>query len=306
MENEPQQAEMENIVKSFSADDKEPNFSHYVKKDASKPGDISLILDQSDDSLENENSYMDDSFDREEENEPHISPRDVNLKASVIQKAKSDFMNSVEKVEKTIKNNQNIQNFLESSLDINISNPKNLEEEKKDSTFSKAPTTESDISLLESENSQSFKFYQSSQDNGKFLNKIYFTLETSTNQGSNKDKHDSEAKIEEIKKKNDSGSEGSLERAQTEEIKMEKAKPKAQKSKSYTPIKQGKFIRKKELEGTVGRGDTLGGLAIAKIEILKFLGSGGEGKVFLGRIVELDQLVAFKQFEIVQNEEQEK
>lgn len=49
----------------------------------------------------------------------------------------------------------------------------------------------------------------------------------------------------------------------------------------------------------------MGGLIITKIEILKFLGSGGEGKVYLGRIVELDQLVAFKQFEVIQNEEQE-
>jgi serine/threonine protein kinase len=39
--------------------------------------------------------------------------------------------------------------------------------------------------------------------------------------------------------------------------------------------------------------------------VLKFLGSGGEGKVYLGLITELDQLVAFKQFEIVENKEQE-
>jgi serine/threonine protein kinase len=38
---------------------------------------------------------------------------------------------------------------------------------------------------------------------------------------------------------------------------------------------------------------------------LKFLGSGGEGRVYLGLISELDQLVALKQFEIVENEDQE-
>mmetsp|Transcript_27826 Transcript_27826/g.24622 ORF Transcript_27826/g.24622 Transcript_27826/m.24622 type:complete len:118 (+) Transcript_27826:68-421(+) len=70
-------------------------------------------------------------------------------------------------------------------------------------------------------------------------------------------------------------------------------------------MKQGRFIRKWELEGTVGKGDTFEGLSNTKIEVLKFLGSGGEGKVYLGRIVELDKMVAFKQFEIVQNQEQE-
>lgn len=88
-------------------------------------------------------------------------------------------------------------------------------------------------------------------------------------------------------------------------MKVENGTINTKKSASYAPIKQGKFVRKKELEGTVGRGDTLGGLLTTNIQLLKFLGSGGEGKVYLGRISELDQLVALKQFEIVENEEQE-
>lgn len=61
----------------------------------------------------------------------------------------------------------------------------------------------------------------------------------------------------------------------------------------------------KSLEGTIGLGNTLGGIQSTEIQVLQFLGSGGEGKVFLGRITELDQLVAFKQFEVVENQEQE-
>ena len=71
-------------------------------------------------------------------------------------------------------------------------------------------------------------------------------------------------------------------------------------------LKRVTSLENKELEGTIGRGNTLGGLNSTEIQVLQFLGSGGEGKVFLGRITELDQLVAFKSFEIVENEEQEK
>lgn len=66
------------------------------------------------------------------------------------------------------------------------------------------------------------------------------------------------------------------------------------------------MLENKELEGTIGRGNTLGNIQSTEIQVLQFLGSGGEGKVFLGRITELDQLVAFKSFEIVENEEQER
>lgn len=112
---------------------------------------------------------------------------------------------------------------------------------------------------------------------------------------------DSEAKpTNELSKDED---EDSFDR-DTEELKIdENLLP--SKTKSYTPINKGKFVRKKELEGTLGKGNTLGGLNSAEIQVLKFLGSGGEGKVYLGCITELDQLVAFKQFEIIENEEQE-
>lgn len=134
-----------------------------MKKEANKPGDISQILDQSDDSLENENNFMDDSFDREDD-DSDITP------AAKLIKAKSVITEEEKK-----SSNLNIQNFLESSLNINISNPKNLEEDQDSSTFQKAPTTESDISLLESDNTQSLKFYESSKDNGKLhqLNQHY-------------------------------------------------------------------------------------------------------------------------------------
>lgn len=39
-----------------------------------------------------------------------------------------------------------------------------------------------------------------------------------------------------------------------------------------------------------------------EIDILKYLGSGGEGKVWLGRITELNQLIAIKQFEVIENQ----
>jgi DUF917 family protein len=49
--------------------------------------------------------------------------------------------------------------------------------------------------------------------------------------------------------------------------------------------------------------DVMKKLAEAEIEVLKFLGSGGEGKVYLGKITCLDQLVAFKQFQIINSSE---
>jgi len=40
-----------------------------------------------------------------------------------------------------------------------------------------------------------------------------------------------------------------------------------------------------------------------KIDIIKSLGKGGQAHVFLGRIVELNQLIAIKQFDVTEESE---
>ncbi|CAI2359934.1 unnamed protein product [Moneuplotes crassus] len=292
---EPQQAEQEVLAKFHSTEDKILDFSAYTKKESKQSineDDLSDNFEGSVDSLE------------PDEDAPPTIPRKESLK-----KAKSAMADQNFKEESKVQeNNQNIQEYLESTLNINIMKPKNLEEEKKVEDSPKNLESEPDLSLLDSSTSHSYKFYQQSNDNDSL----------------NKDSHDQEALIEEARIVNSSDSDDNFEREAEDELKLEdppkkelvKKKstkeeskmvpPKAYKSSSYNPIKKGRFVRKKELEGTIGKGDTLGGLAVAKVEILKFLGSGGEGKVYLGRIVELDQLVAFKQFEIVQNDVQEK
>lgn len=50
----------------------------------------------------------------------------------------------------------------------------------------------------------------------------------------------------------------------------------------------------------------MGNIQSTEIQVLQFLGSGGEAKVYLGLITEINQLIAFKQFEVVENEEQER
>ena len=58
--------------------------------------------------------------------------------------------------------------------------------------------------------------------------------------------------------------------------------------------------------GSVKSNCTIRKLKKTNIEIVKFLGSGGEGWVFLGKLTELDQLIALKQFEVISNAEVEK
>ena len=149
------------------------------------------------------------------------------------------------------------------------------------------------MSLIASSNSLNLRFYESSKESD--IEESKFAVDLSN-------EPDSSAIDEELL----GNKEDSFER-DAEEIKEEKKKKSRKDSVNYAPpIKKGYFIRKKELEGTIGRGNTLGGIQSTEIQVLQFLGSGGEGKVFLGRITDLDQLVAFKQFEIVENDEQER
>ena len=66
--------------------------------------------------------------------------------------------------------------------------------------------------------------------------------------------------------------------------------------------------REKEREGDAGDIGDIGDkgkesnyeeVDSAEIDIVKYLGSGGEGKVFLGRVKSIGQNVAFKQFQVV-------
>ena len=164
--NEPQQAvqEPEKLVKALSADDKKLNFSAYTKKDWSKREDLSHISDQSDDSLENESKEMDDSFDREDVSLPPTQP----ASKSKCEKKKPKIVKDWKLIKEKVKeNNQNIQNYLENSIGISIKNSKEFNDEKYLSTFTKESESESNFSLVDSENSMALRFYESGKDNGK-------------------------------------------------------------------------------------------------------------------------------------------
>jgi hypothetical protein len=159
---EPQQSEQEKMVKLYPEDDKIPDFSKYTKIEVSKLSRTCYILDQSDDSLEN--NQMDNSFDREDE--PELDNQDISLKNEK-RKPESANIASIHKIKgKDIQNNQHIQKYLESSMSINIMKPRDLEELKEDVSPTKAPEIESDLSLCESSNSLNLKFYESSKEKG--------------------------------------------------------------------------------------------------------------------------------------------
>lgn len=193
--------------------------------------------------------------------------------------------------------NENILRFLDKSRAIDIKKVKgsneNISEESK-----VAFSNESDLSLIASSNSLNIKFYESSKDGSDEAshidNKVDQTASDIKNSDDEFDREDSTdfRNYQEHVSNDKTGSDG---------------KPDCKK-KNYnnSPIKKGVFVRKKELEGTIGLGNTLGGFQTSEIQVLQFLGSGGEGKVYLGRITDLDLLVAFKQFEVIENEEQEK
>ena len=75
-----------------------------------------------------------------------------------------------------------------------------------------------------------------------------------------------------------------------------------------SPVSRGRalFVKEQDIMGESMGTDELRALQKTEIEVIKFLGSGGEGKVYLGKVMELDQLVAFKQFQICNNPEQGK
>lgn len=159
---EPQQAEQENLVKIYSEDDKVPDFSKYTRIDASKPGEVSNVLDQSDDSLENHR--YDDSFDREDDQD--WEDNDAGFVAEKRKSKSVNIDNNHQDNTKVKENNQNIQNYLDSSMAINIVKPKGLEELKEDKSPSKVIESESDLSLCESSNSLNLRFFESSKEKG--------------------------------------------------------------------------------------------------------------------------------------------
>jgi hypothetical protein len=147
---------------NYSEDDKIPDFSKYTKIEVSKLSRTCYILDQSDDSLDN--NQMDNSFDREDE--PDLDNGDISLTTDK-RKPQSANIEGIHKIKgKDIQNNQHIQKYLESSMSINIMKPKDLEELKEDESPTKAPEIEADLSLCESSNSLNLKFYESSKEKG--------------------------------------------------------------------------------------------------------------------------------------------
>lgn len=167
---EPQQAEQESLVKIYSEDDKVPDFSKYTRIDVSKPGEASNVLDQSDDSLDNHR--YDDSFDREDDQD--LENNDIGFEAEKRKSKSVNIDNSHQDNTKAKNNNQNIQNYLESSMAINIVKPKGLEELKEDKSSSKVIESESDLSLCESSNSLNLRFYESSKEKGIFNRKLNY------------------------------------------------------------------------------------------------------------------------------------
>ena len=67
------------------------------------------------------------------------------------------------------------------------------------------------------------------------------------------------------------------------------------------------FVRETGIMGEArSSSSSIRGLGTTEIDVLAPLGAGGEGKVYLGRVKELNQLVAFKQFKVLNNEAEEK
>ena len=63
----------------------------------------------------------------------------------------------------------------------------------------------------------------------------------------------------------------------------------------------GTYSLQKTLMGSMKPDHPLKSMPQTKIALTKFLGSGGEGKVYLGRINELKLEIAIKQFEVIAN-----
>jgi eukaryotic-like serine/threonine-protein kinase len=67
----------------------------------------------------------------------------------------------------------------------------------------------------------------------------------------------------------------------------------------------GSFSRQTHLMGSINSSNPIQKLQRTKIQIVKDLGEGGFAKVFLGKILELNQFVAIKQFSVIENKARE-
>lgn len=139
-------------------------YSHIIQnKDASKPGDTSHVSDQSIDSLE---IGGDDSFDRDDD-DPDIQLKNISLNAEKRKPVSVAIDNTRRKDDKIKKDNQNILNYLDKSIAIDINKPKELIDEEIESVESRRQETDSDISLIESSNSLNLRFYESGKESSK-------------------------------------------------------------------------------------------------------------------------------------------
>ena len=228
-----------------------------------------------------EKQSSDNSFDRDDEEIPEILPTLAEVRKS---KSESKGNKNDNNLNKT---NELILNHIDQSIKIDFQKPKDIDEKDSDSH----------LSLIESSGPDDLKFFNSDQESPEHPCQNY--TESNEKDGSSKETPEkaSDSKDDKISKSPTKDAEKIKEKSKNDEEEAKIAK--------YRPIKKGKFVRKKDLENTIGKGDTLGGLNTTEIQVLQFLGSGGEGKVYLGLLTELNQLVAFKQFEIVENKEQE-
>ena len=172
--NEPQQSVMEEPMKMYPSEDRVPDFSAYkvcLNHNSSKGSQIEPelnwrsnakdelghISDHSDDSLQNNEAW--DSFDKGDDSEAtktEMEPEKRPQKLTVEEEKSKE----IEEKEK----NQNIMDFLESSLSIDIMKPKGIETTEINNTSELQESNETDPSLIASSNSLNIRFYESSQE----------------------------------------------------------------------------------------------------------------------------------------------
>ena len=119
--------------------------------------DLGNVSDHSDDSLQNEATNH--SFEREDESEPIKDDLKPEKRPPKLSK-EEEKVKEIEEKEK----NQNIMDFLDSSLSIDIMKPNEIENTTLNNSSNTQEYAESDPSLIASSNSLNFKFYESSQD----------------------------------------------------------------------------------------------------------------------------------------------
>lgn len=172
---------MEEPMKMYPSEDRVPDFSAYkvcLNHNSSKGSQIEFdvnlrsgnrdelghVSDHSDDSLQN-NEYW-DSFEKEDDSESGKAEMVPEKRPQLLTLEEEKFK-EIEEKEK----NQNIMDFLESSLSIDIMKPKEIEVTEVNNTSVAQESNESDPSLIESSNSLNIRFYESSKestDTGKW------------------------------------------------------------------------------------------------------------------------------------------